>query len=498
VQTKKTAAARPFTFVVKEVVRLHRRARQGSVTRDAGGAGIARRSDHQSLEGGLGTFILRIFGTLASLAVASAATAQAQTAPAQPQTAPPPAQTAPAEAPTFSLGTLQSWLAQPTASGDWGGLRPWLLSRGINFQLWYTGEAGHNVTPGYHGIGTDAAQTVAFGADVDLGKLANDPYGTFRFWLTDRAGRNLNADRLGSLFQTFETYGQGQDFRLNEVSFAQGFDGDVFNAKAGFYPMGKDFGSLPAFCAWISNAWCGHPLVMPYDSGWDDDPSGRWGGRIRYTPNPLFSIQTGIYQVNPTYTQVQNGFKINFQGNTGVLYPLEATLYPYLNPRLPGEYKIGGYFDTSKAPDEFNPSREDRGRMGFYLEGQQKVFAVPDNPTRGLTLSSFYAAGDENTSEMKQTWHFGFTWEGTFPGRDLDTINLGWVAATINSRLVERERDEGKPLQAATESLIELNYNIVLGPWLNIRPGVQYDANPSGYESRPNAWVLVVQTKVIF
>ena len=177
---------------------------------------------------------------------------------------------------------------------------------------------------------------------------------------------------------------------------------------------------------------------------------------------------------------------------------MEATLYPYINPNLPGEYKIGGYFDTSKAPDEFNPKHQDVGRMGFYLEGQQKVFALPSNPKRGLTLSSFYAAGDQDTSLMKQTWHFGGTWQGTFPGRDLDTVNLGWVAATINSRLVQREKLAHQLSQGATEELVELNYNIVLGPWLNIRPGVQYDVDPSGYQSRANAVTLVIQTKVIF
>jgi porin len=39
---------------------------------------------------------------------------------------------------------------------------------------------------------------------------------------------------------------------------------------------------------------------------------------------------------------------------------------------------------------------------------------------------------------------------------------------------------------------------VTLGPWLKVRPGVQYVIDPGGVESRPNAWVFVWQTKVIF
>jgi porin len=282
------------------------------------------------------------------------------------------------------------------------------------------------------------------------------------------------------------------------MSLAQAFWDNLINVKGGFYPMGKDFGSLPAFCNYVSNAYCGHPLAMPYDSGWDDDPSGRWGGRIRVGPADTFFVQTGIFQVNPTYPQDANGFKLDFEGNTGVLFPLEATYFPSHDPRFTGEYKVGGYFDTSTVPDMFTPTKYDKGREGFYFEMQQKVWSETANPNRGLSISGFYAAGDENTAEMKDTYHFGLSYKGTFADRDLDTINLGWVAANINPRLVAYERLSGKPMQSATENQMEINYNVVLGPWLSVRPGVQYDVNPSGYTARPNAVVFELQTKVIF
>jgi carbohydrate-selective porin OprB len=97
---------------------------------------------------------------------------------------------------------------------------------------------------------------------------------------------------------------------------------------------------------------------------------------------------------------------------------------------------------------------------------------------------------------MKKTYHFGLSYRGTFEGRDLDTVNIGWVAAEVNPRVAARERLAGQPVQG-TENQTELNYNIVLGPWLSLRPGFEYDINPSGYQARPNALVFALQLRAI-
>jgi porin len=403
---------------------------------------------------------------------------------------------------TYSIGDWQSqlenWLAQPTMTGDWGGLRTRLEDKGINWQTWLTIEPVHNFG-GFKGDTTAWADTLAWGADVDMGKFYDiDPDGTFRIWMTKRDGRNPGTDKIGSFFQTQETFGQGRDFRLNEISYAHAFWDNIINLKGGFYPLGKDFGSLPAFCNYISNAYCGHPLTMPFDSGWDDDPSGRWGGRFRVSPMPNMYFQAGIFQVNPTIPQEGNGWKLGFNGNTGVQFPMEAMWQPSSDPRYTGIYKIGGYVDTSRVPDEFDPAIKDKGREGYYFEMQQKVWSEPGNPNRGLSISGFDAVGDQNTSQLKQTYHFGWSYKGTFPGRDLDTVNFGWVAAYANSRLVAFERLSGKPMQSATENQFELNYDIVLGPWLHVRPGLEYDTDPSGYASRANALVVALSSKIIF
>jgi porin len=405
-----------------------------------------------------------------------------------------------ANAQLYSTGDLQTWLAQPTMTGDWGGLRPWLLEHGINLQPSYVFEVARN-TNGLHGVATDYVHQLALIGDVDLGRLGVDPGGNIRVLLTERTGRDLGPEKLGSLFQTFEVFGQGRNVRLSIFSLEQELLGGRLNVKGGFFPisgtLAKEFSWLPEFGDFITNAH--HPVAMPLGSGgWDYFPTGHWGARIRLSLSDELSVQTAIHQVNPTYFLAQNGFKIDFQGNTGIIFPLEVTYQPRFDPRFPGMYKVGGYFDTSKVPDQFTPEKQDKGREGYYFEGQQKIYSEPANPVRGLTIAGYYAAGDENTALLKQNYHLGLSYQGTFPTRDLDTVNIGWFTADINPRLVAREKLTKAPVRSATEHLLEINYGAVLARWLQVRPALQYVVNPGNLTSNPNAWVFLLRTQVTF
>jgi len=95
-------------------------------------------------------------------------------------------------------------------TGDWGGLRTQLEDKGINWQTWLTAEPVRNFN-GYKGVTTAWADTLAWGADVDLGKLTREVVSDFR---EQTSGRNIiweilplpvvKADR--ALLQGFNTY----------------------------------------------------------------------------------------------------------------------------------------------------------------------------------------------------------------------------------------------------------------------------------------------------
>lgn len=404
-----------------------------------------------------------------------------------------------ANAQAVSGGLLQDWLAQPTMLGDWGGLRSDMLSLGITPYVVYIGEVGHN-TNGLRGIATDYTQNFSFGADADLGHFGVDPGGIFHLELSERAGRDLGPEKLGSLIQTFDVYGAGRDVRLDEISLEQALWGGALNVKVGFYPTAgldpKEFDWLPAFIDFITNVH--HPVSMPFGAGWSYYPAAKWSGRVRVTLSDSLFVQAEVAQVNPTYGLSQNGFKLGFNGDTGVITPVEITYQPQYDENYPGMYKFGAYYDTSSAPDELTPTKLDNGRKGFYFEGQQKIFSEASNPNLGLTVVGYYSSADEHTSEVTQDFHFGLSYQGAIPGRELDKLNIGWFALDINPRIVRREDATGAPPQSATEQLLEINYAISLARWLEVKPGVQYAINPGSIESNPNAWVFLLRTQANF
>ena len=402
--------------------------------------------------------------------------------------------------PDVSDDYWSSWLKQSTMTGDWGGLRTDLEQDGFSFNMSYTGDVQRN-TNGLYGIATDYAQSIYFLTNVDLGQIDLDPGGIFHFALSERAGHDIGPEKLGSLFQTTIFYGQGRVVRLSEISLEQSFFDTFLNVKVGFFPMSgndyKEYIMLPAFADFITSAH--HPAAIALDSsGVDYSPTGHWGGRIRFTPSDDLFVLAGVFQVNPDYFEPQNAFQVDFQGDTGVIFPVEVAYQPSLSSDLPGVYKLGAYYDTSKAPDQLTPAKLDQGREGYYLEMQQMLYSEPANPADGLTIMGYYASNDLNTGPLKQNYHVGLSYRGVFPGRDLDSLSIGWFAADINPRAVEREEIAGQPVQSATEGLLELNYAAQVGPWLSVTPAVQYVVNPGSIAAHPNAEVFMLQIQANF
>jgi porin len=374
-------------------------------------------------------------------------------------------------------------------------LRRTLYAQGIDFTAHYISESAAN-TAGVHGTGAAYAQQIDFGASFDLGKLGLLPDTFFRFAMTDRSGRSLAADKTGSYFAYQEIYGQGQNLRFNEITLEHFWLDKAVAVKVGFYPMGNDFGTLPYVCNFQNVAFCGHPQSMPVDSGWSDAPAGRWGGRIKWRVTDAVQLQAGVYDVNPLVTLPQNGFKLDLRGSTGAIIPVEFTYQRGTRPEdYAGTYKIGVYYDTSRAPDLSDASTQESGRYGVYIEAAQQIFKPQANRHNGLAVFAIVTANDQATAKFVHYYEAGLAYRGLAPGRDLDLLSLGLVRTDINRRLQTQEALSGLPVQTH-EQLIELNYTIQVLPSLSLRPGIQYDDRPGGLETRPNTWVFAFQAKL--
>ncbi|WP_414476103.1 carbohydrate porin [Microvirga sp. M2] len=407
-----------------------------------------------------------------------------------------------------------SWLTQSTMTDDWLGWRSSLEAVGITPSAHFITESAANPVGGKFSA-IRYAQQIDFGAVFDLGRLAGLDDGKIQVVLTDRAGRSLSADAIGNFFPVQEIYGAGQNFRLAELNYQQSLFDNSIRYKLGWSPVGDDFATSPYYCYFTNNAVCGKPPVLAADSGAHNFPVGQWGANIKVFPRPELYGATGIYQVNPNAGNSSQGFNLSFN-STGAFVPIEFGWLPKKGPGgLPGEYKIGGYFNTSKSPDVLRdvtgrsagltglPFDEHNGRWGGYVLATQMVYLERPDSKRGLTLFGAAVLNDPQTAHFSHSLEFGAVYQGTFPHRDDDYIGLVFAYGAVNKRLTEFQIDRnivdpGSTAIQRYEALIEVDYNAQITPWLSLRPNLQYVINPGGTGKIPNAFVVGLHTQVTF
>lgn len=441
---------------------------------------------------------------LALLAAPPAALAQAASpAPATPTIAP-SAAPAPAAAPTEGPPPAGATPAPgtspaPSPTPASGGWRKRLHNEGVDLRLDYISESAAN-TSGGKGRGAAYAQQIRFGTDLDLGKLLDARGATFHLTLNDRAGGGLSPNILGNKLGAQEIYGAGQNFRLSELSVDQNLARKKYNLKLGFWAYGNDFGLTLLLCNFMNTGFCGHPQSLPNDSGWSDYPTAKWGARVRDNTSASTYVETGVFETNPTSSGKAKGFNMSFDGATGALYPVEVAWLPgHTSPaQLPGEYKIGGYYDSSHVADIATGHLDDGGRWGYYLLASQMVMREPGRPG-GLWVFAQGTNADPQTALIKYYLDAGLVLQGTFPGRERDNLNLGYVRAAVNPRLIAVKSKPDLTL-APGEQVAELSYGIGMSPTLILRPDLQYIMNPGAFAFKQisNPWIYGFQIKASF
>lgn len=414
--------------------------------------------------------------------------------------------------------------------GDLDGRRTRLHQAGIDLRANIVSELAGN-TSGGKSRGVRDASEFNFGADFDLGRLGIDPGGSVHVTFTQRWGRSLSQDVVGNLVSVQEIYGTGENFRLTELSFEQALLDNHIDISLGRVITENDFATSPLlwdhaslYCAFQNNGICGTPVGVPVNSGYDAYPQSTWGGRVRVAPADTLFVQTGVYEVNPSYAASSNGLKLSGSDATGAFIPLEIgwrpghtiTGTPANSGPLPGDYRIGAYYDTSTATDPFKslpgqglpeaPLRSYNGRYGFYALASQTVWRTPTatpGGTRGLSLFAAVNVGDAETSLYRVYAEAGAVLKGTFPGRDDDTVGFAVTDTEVN----RRRRDEEARLLAggfavtglqAREIAFEVNYGAAVYPGINLEPGMQVVLHPGALGEVPNALIFALKASVKF
>jgi len=384
-------------------------------------------------------------------------------------------------------GAPLPWSHGRLLSGDWYGWRNTLNRRGITPYATYTTALLGNPVGGQR-RGFAYSGDLDVGVAVDLERLWGLPGLVLTASGSWRSGRDLSAQAIGNIFTAAQTVG-GTTIRLHNLHLEQSLLDDQLSLLFGRVGMGDEFLTSPLYENFVQTAFNGN--VFGIDANllsFTSYPDASWGFRAKAELNERWYVMGGVYYSDDSLSENKtHGVDFSLRSSAGVT-AIGQLGYRH-NQRqastgLPGNYAIGGYYDSGAFPDFSSPrQKETSGNYALYVMLDQTVYREGDGE-QGLipfVTASFAPEQDRNT--FPYFFATGLVYQGLFPGRDSDVAALGLAYGSFSKHL--RNQD--------FELVVELNYAIALTSWLTIQPAVQYIMNPAGLDDVSDAVVIGAQ-----
>ncbi len=426
--------------------------------------------------------------------------------------------------------------------GDIYGLRSALGNYGISLGAQETMEVFGNVTGGQHrGATFDGLLQISLGLDTQ--RAFGWEGGTVNISAFQIHGRNLATDNLLNL-QTNSGIEANRATRLWELWYQQVLLGGRLDVKVGQQSLDQEFiGSQ--YSGLFINTMMGWPLIPSYDlyAGGPAYPLSSLGVRVRVQPLDNLTVLAGVFDDNPSGgpfnddSQLrgaeQAGTRFNLQTGALIFGELQyAVNQPALGELdragvargLPGVYKLGGWYDTGKFPDQridttgLSLADPDSSGVARSRKNNFSIYGVFDqmiwrpNPDEARAIGIFArlmgAPGDRNLVSFSVNG--GIELKAPFEGRDNDTVGLGFGVGRLASSATKLNRDQNgfgtaTPVRSS-ETFIELTYQYSVAPWWQVQPDFQYVWTPGGGIANPlnpakrigNETIFGVRTSVVF
>jgi len=135
----------------------------------------------------------------------------------------------------------------------------------------------------------------------------------------------------------------------------------------------------------------------------------------------------------------------------------------------------------------------------------EQRLTAPDGVASARGLSLFFNAtyADRRTSTLDSQVAVGIRYTGPLAARAQDELGVAAGETHVNSRIATVERlqnEEGYgpvPVQSS-ERVGEVFYNVHMAGWLDLRPNVQYVADPGGVAGRINDVIFGIRVAMNF
>ncbi|RDJ98833.1 carbohydrate porin [Paraburkholderia lacunae] len=422
---------------------------------------------------------------------------------------------------------------RPTMLGDMGGLRPWLGKYGVTFTLTETSELLGNVRGGLdRGVAYDGLTTAT--VQVDTQKAFGLPGGQFNVSALQIHGRNLSADKLGTL-NTASGIEAQDTTRLWELWYQQSFLNKRVDVKIGQQSIDQEF-ITSTYSALFVNTMFGWPALPSYDmpNGGPAYPLSALGVRVRGQITPSLTALAGVFDGDPLGNDQNNKSGTNFNLHNSTLFigelqyainqPADGEMVGAGGGGLPGTYKIGVWYNNGRFADQrydntglsladpasTGVAARHHGDYSFYAVADQMIWRP--NPDEARSLGVFArvigAPGDRNLVSLAA--NLGIVLKAPFAGRDNDSAGLALTYIKVGSHAHGLDEDNlafsGGPYGVRTsETTLEATYQYQVNPWWTLQADAQYTFN-AGAGQNPsdptqplrNTFVVGVRTNITF
>jgi porin len=390
----------------------------------------------------------------------------------------------------------KGWLAGDTATGDWGGLRTALQEQGITFEGGFVADFLALTRGGASGGGNwDYAGYTYLGITFDLETLAQLPGLSFYVEGGWSFGEDL-ARKTGSIFSPAEAF-TGRAVRLTRMYLQQDLLEDQLSLKFGRLSTEDDFLSSPIYGQYVSAAINSVPgSILESTPGFATFPGVQWGAVGAYKPVEQVRTALGVFSSDDDINKdKEHGIDFSLNPDNGVLAIGEVDYLWKLGgdeeaAGLPGEVKVGGWYDTGPRPKLRDETSNDGDNGGFYVGLQQMAFREGDvDSTQGLTPWAVVTyAPRQSINTIPFFLGAGMVYEGLIPTRDEDQTAIGFYWGVLSRNIDD----------TSSERILELAYTAQLTPWFYVRPNAQFIFRPGGTSENSDAVVLGGEVGITF
>ena len=372
--------------------------------------------------------------------------------------------------------------SRPALTGDWGGWRNALATKGVNLDVdlvqsvlgLNTGGSFRNQDSVRYPYGGHAEYRL----HVDTGKLGLWPGGFLSIMGESQFGSYLKGNETGALLPPNAAALYPMPFddttTLTSVVFTQ------FLAKW----FGIYLGKLDTFRG-DANAFAHDWQTQFMNTGFGPNPvtfntipySTLGAGFLLL---PTESIVFNVSALSPGGTANSAGFDELYENGVALAAELRVGIKPF---GLPGHQLIGGtwnsqtYTSLSQDPRDAIPLggeiplselaiRSTSGSWSVYYNFDQFLYTTKADGSQGIGIFGRIGFGDRNTNILEQFYSFGIGGRGMLPGRDYDRFGIGFYYTNLSNDLPEIV-----PLD--NEIGLEVFYNIAATNWLFVTPDIQ-------------------------